>query len=239
MASSAPYYNSNNHTQQPYPTIVQGHPTASNLDYASPYSQYADPPLPLPLQPHYHASGGNGNNNNSSSSHHTNNSAARPAGQHGFRDVVWGLLFYAHLVGVAYLTVVFAPQAMEAATASSSSSSSSSGGNYRHQRRLYDNGGQDDDDGAAADSSSSSSSSSSGATALNIDPTALLAVTAIAGVLGCVFSSLALGKPGYLPFVARLESQAHTTGWVVPSTAIISDFPALTLQKQLFIAQDS
>jgi hypothetical protein len=92
----------------------------------------------------------------------------RPQAQGGCRDAFWAILFYAHLGAMAYLAAAYAPQVIAMA-----GDSNSGGGRLLDQQ-------------------------SSNATEFNIDSSALLTVTGIAGVSGCVLSTLALGKRSLL-----------------------------------------
>jgi hypothetical protein len=95
------------------------------------------------------------------------------------RDVIWGILFYAHLGVMAYLAARYAPQAVNGAV---ESYAQATGGGRRTLdvrgsvfRFLQDDG----EDGEGSDE-------------LSIDPQALLVILSLAGVLGSVLSSLAM-----------------------------------------------
>jgi hypothetical protein len=91
--------------------------------------------------------------------------------ERGFRDVFFGILFYAHLGAIVYTSAVYAPQAALAAA------DNVQGGGGRRSllgRWLEEDGGGDEQE-------------------IEIDPGALLSVLVVAGILSFIFSSLALG----------------------------------------------
>ena len=89
----------------------------------------------------------------------------------GCRDAIWAVLFYAQLGVMATVTVLYAPQV--ATTAMSSN----------EQRALAENDNDDDD----------ASMMSFTTQDLSIEPRALAWLTAVAGVFGCILSSVAMG----------------------------------------------
>ena len=102
--------------------------------------------------------------------------------ERGCRDVFFSILFYLHLVGVMYAGVVYAPLAAQEA---------SNGGERRlvvlpmmmtGDRWLQEEGGEYD-----------GNNNNNEAGDIEVDPSALLGVLVIAGILSFIFASLALG----------------------------------------------
>jgi Plasma-membrane choline transporter len=146
--------------------------------------------------------------------HHLLQDSGSIFGQGGCRDVIFALLFYAHVGALIYCAILYAPE-MIADMANSSSDSSSSNGDGdggRSRRlvsssllvRLLDQEGQaaDAGDDAGDDNSNNSNNSSGGSNNyynsynadddIDIDPQALLLILCFASVLGFVLSSFGL-----------------------------------------------
>jgi hypothetical protein len=113
-----------------------------------------------------------------------NSSSTKPIRQRGCRDAIWAILFYAHLGGIAFITVVYTPQVVNGAI--ENYSNNNSGGEQRLLQEEQDNNGDGGD-------SSSSSGGGYDAMDIDIDPAALGSMIAIMGALACLLSSLALG----------------------------------------------
>jgi Plasma-membrane choline transporter len=135
--------------------------------------------------------------------HHLLQDSGSIFGQGGCRDVIFALLFYAHVGALIYCTVVYAPIMMldmassssssNNGASSSSSSSSNSGGGRRLASllvsRLLDEQQQAEEGNGG---SSSSYNTYNADDEIDIDPQALLLILCIASVLGFVLSTFGL-----------------------------------------------
>lgn len=154
----------------PAPPVVQGQPY-----YASPFGgqqqQYDQKPTSAAVYNHHPEEYGNGV------------ASTKPQRQKGCRDVFWAILFYAHLAGIAFITIVYTPQVINGAMENYS--------NNNGDRLLEEqqNGGD--------------------AINLDINPSALISMTALMGILACILSSLALGF--MIRFAEGLIKVRHTT----------------------------
>lgn len=164
MATNPNFYNAS------APVIVQGHH-----------------PAPYTASPYNHSPASNKaqdyKQQDNQQAYQAAHDEQHPQRQGGCRDAFWGILFYAHLCAIGYCTAVFAPQA-----AGNAMEGYNGGGERRMMldatpyvpsvaTRLL----QEEENGEDAEVS------------LDIDPTALLSIVAVAGILGCIFSSLAMG----------------------------------------------
>jgi len=170
MATNPNYYNSS------APVIVQGQhpaPYAASPYNHSPASNKAAQDYQQQQQQH------------NQQAYQAAPDQKHPQPQGGCRDAFWGILFYAHLCAIGYCTAVFAPQA-----AGSAIEGYNNGGGGGERRMLLDATPyvpsvftrllQDEDNENAEIS-------------LDIDPTALLSIVGVAGMVGCILSSLAMG----------------------------------------------
>jgi hypothetical protein len=110
-----------------------------------------------------------------------NNSSTKPIRQRGCHDAIWAILFYAHLGGIAFITVVYTPQVVNGAI-ENYSNNNNSGGEQRLLQEEQDNNGDSSNSGGEYD-----------AMDVDFDPAALGSMIAIMGALACLLSSLALG----------------------------------------------
>jgi hypothetical protein len=104
----------------------------------------------------------------------------KPTRHRGCRDAIWAILFYAHLAGMAFITVVYTPQVVNGAIENYSNNNNGGG-------RLL----QEEEEGGGDGTSNSSGGYDT--TDIDINPAALITMTAIMGALACILSSLALG----------------------------------------------
>jgi Plasma-membrane choline transporter len=105
-----------------------------------------------------------------------------PHPQGGCRDLFWGILFYVHLAAMAYCAAVFAPQVLNGAM----DNYNANGG----RRMLL---GVSSPYLPTAVTRFLEENDEDAEISMDIDPNALLAIVGLAGVLGCIFSSLAMG----------------------------------------------
>ena len=155
------------------PVVVQGRPMsyaaspynpAPNNDHKGQDFQQAQYYNPQPQQPYQAA-----------------HDQQHPQPQGGCRDIFWGILFYIHLAAMAYCAAVFAPQALSGAM----DNYNANGG-----RRMLLNASSHYVPSVV--SRFLEENNEDAEISMDIDPKELLAIVGLAGVLGCIFSSLAM-----------------------------------------------
>lgn len=138
------------------PVVVQGQPY-----YASPFGgqqQYDQKPSSASAYNHHQEEYGNGVATSASN---------KPQRQNGCRDVFWAILFYAHLAGIAFITIVYTPQVINGAVENYVNNSNNQGDRFLEEQN--------------------------GEFAIDINPSALISMIALMGILACIMSSFALG----------------------------------------------
>jgi hypothetical protein len=121
-----------------------------------------------------------------------------------YRDVIWGILFYIHLLLIIVITIIYAPQSFSNAITNYASDSG-----QRRTRRVLLRKLQEDEDNDNNDNSSyngngsgnynnnnnedTSDSSSSNTLISNFNPLTAITLICIAGIIGIILSSLSMG----------------------------------------------
>jgi hypothetical protein len=188
---STPYYNAGNGV----PIVVQGEVVQSNNNNYNNYNRNDSNVVPAstytnhPVQGQVvHSNNNNNNNDNDSSLIPASTYTNHQKQPNQCRDVFWAILFYVHLVAVAYASAKFAPaMAQDMADGYASDNNNNDNGGRRSlfsvSRRWLDQEDKQESDYADND----------GQEELPVDMETIMFILGVSGLAGFVLSSLAMG----------------------------------------------